>query len=80
MATAMTNSPLPVPTITLSQEHQDMCLHTIKFLHDLKPLVEAVASCGIDCAAWEQLRNRLIDVNQNIAANFVTPQSRKSAV
>jgi len=58
------------PKVTLSPEQQNTCHQTLKFLHELGPVIEKVQAAGIETAAWEQLRTRLIEVNQNIARDF----------
>lgn len=73
MATTVTSDYAP-PKVQLPQEHQSLCLKTLKFLHDLAQEIPKVERAGIDVTAWEQLRQRLIDVNQNIANDFCNKQ------
>lgn len=67
---AINHDAYPTPKVALSPDHQNLCVKTLKFLHDLGPEIEKVAAAGIDVTTWEQLRQRLIDVNQSIAKNF----------
>jgi hypothetical protein len=56
--------------VSLSPEQQALCGRTLRFLHSLQADIQKVAACGVDCSGYEALRQKLIEVNQNIHTNF----------
>lgn len=61
------------PEIKLSPEHHKLMVNTVRQTQDLADAVKKVAACGIDCTAYEALRNHLRETAEKILESFGTP-------
>lgn len=66
----MTQTLYDPPKVALSTEHQSLCNTTLRTLQDLTPLINDVAACGVDCSAYRALRDKLVEINQEIKTRF----------
>ena len=58
------------PSVTLSADHQTLCIYTLRALQDFIPLLNDVQACGVDCSAYSALREKLVEVATEIKARF----------
>ena len=55
----MVNHSYSPPTVELSAEQRQQVDDALRTLQDLKPVLEKVSACGVDCSGYDALRTEM---------------------